>query len=92
MYKNLPHPKVHFLDGHACFNISDVISLHLAQGRGVQFTETPTVEDDRTEPRIKTEIHGCKAMDELLDQMRTPCDVERSTFFGYVTTWSDTFL
>ena len=92
VYENLPHPKVHYEGGHACFKISDVIALHLAQGRGVQFTETPTVEDDRTEVRIKTKIHGCEAMTELLAKMRTPDDVHKSTFFGYVTTWSDTFL
>ena len=71
VYENLPHPKVHFEGGHVCFKNNDVIALHLAQGRGVQFTETPTVEDDRTKARIETGIHGCKAMTELLACIKT---------------------
>jgi hypothetical protein len=75
----------HDVGGHACMRIGDIISHHLAMGRGFEFTETPT-------KRETYGIHGCKAMDELLDIMKDLDPVDEPTYYGWITTWSDSFL
>ena len=39
--ENLPRPKAHTIAGHACFRVADVLSLHMAFGRSVEFTVIP---------------------------------------------------
>ena len=42
IFNNLPSASVHNVGGHACMKIGDVIAQHMAQGRGFEFTETPS--------------------------------------------------
>ena len=94
---NLPRPKTYLIAGHACFRVADVLSLHMALGRSMEFTVIPASEaiDENRPARIREEIHGCEAMDELLSLMNTlnwddkdPSD----SFFGYTIPWHDAFL
>ena len=94
IYNNILSPEVHVIDKHACFKLTDVISLHLAEGRDVEYTEIPHAETGRSELRLKREIHGCQAMNDILDLMKIFDEVmdTQPTYYGYFTTWSDTFL
>ena len=68
---NLHRPKTYEIAGHACFQVADVLSLHMALGRSMEFTVMPASEavDENRPSRIRDEIHGCEAMDELLSLM-----------------------
>ena len=72
--------------------IGDVIAQHMAQGRGFEFTETPPDMPGENPSRIYTEIHGCLAMDELIDLMKEMNPNDIPTFYGWITTWSDSFI
>ena len=71
--------------------IGDVIAQHMAQGRGFEFTETPSKEDGGHPSRIYSGTHGCVAMNELINKMEEMC-LSRPAFYGWFTTWSDSFL
>ena len=93
----LPRPKVYQIAGHACFQITDVLSLHMATARSFEFTVIPHANFDRNdqEPRIRHAIHGAPAMDKLLKVMYELHEGEWDlceSFFGYFTTWHDTLL
>lgn len=57
----LLQPKLHIISGHACFRIDDIVSLHMALGRSIEFTVIPYSEPElcKRELRIRDEIHGC---------------------------------
>ena len=85
IFNNLPCPTIHDVGGHACMRMQEVLAQHLAQGRGIDFTKTPTTQ------RKVTGIHGCQAMSDLLREMGLePGDCK--SFYAGFTTWSDTFL
>ena len=67
----LLRPKLYQIAGHACFQITDVSSLHMATIHSFEFTVIPHAGFDRTdqELRIRHEIHGAPAMDKLLEVM-----------------------
>ena len=60
IYKNMPSPKVHIIDQHACFKLTDLISLHLAKGRDAEYTSIPNPEEDRTNSVLITRFMGLK--------------------------------
>ena len=73
--------------------IEDVIAQHMAQGQGFEFTETPPKTPGGNPQRIYTGIHGCLAMNELIDTMKDMIDkTDFQTSYGWFTTWSDSFL
>ena len=63
----------------------------------MEFTVVPAKKaiDENRPARIRDEIHGCEAMDELLSLMNElnwdGMDPSES-FFGYVIPWHDAFL
>ena len=61
----MPKPKLHYIAGHPCYRIDDVISIHMALQRSVEFTETPSPEPElgRDDKRIFDNLHGCPAME-----------------------------
>ena len=91
IFNNLPSATVHDVGGHACMKIGDVIAQHMAQGRGFEFTETPSSDEGGVPTRIYSGIHGCLAMTELINKMKEMCS-SRPAFYGWFTTWSDSFL
>lgn len=91
IFNNLPCPTTHNIgDGHACMRIGDIIAHHFGLGRTVQFTESPT--DDGSILRVRNGIHGCQAMNELLDSMKAFPSTRSEIFYCWLTTWSDSFL
>ena len=52
--------------------IGDVISHHMASGRGFEFTvsQPSSANDDESPTRIHEGIHGCIAMNELIEAMQ----------------------
>ena len=52
--------------------IGDVILHHMASGRGFEFTVSPpsSANDDESPTRIHEGIHGCIAMNELIEAMQ----------------------
>ena len=72
--------------------IGDVIAQHMAQGRRFEFTETPPAMSGENPSRIYTEIHGCLDMDKLIDLMKKMNPNDIPTFYGWITTWSDSFI
>ena len=86
IFKNIPCPNVHEVEGHACMQIYDIVSHHLTLGRGMEYTKTPSRE------RLNTGIHGCLAMSELLQNMMGTSTSSPDDYYTYITTWSDTFL
>ena len=42
--ENLPRPKTYEIEGHACFRVADVSSLHMALSRSMEFTVVPAKE------------------------------------------------
>ena len=93
----LPKPKLHIIAEHACFRLDEVLSLHMALGRSMEFTVIPWEEEDLGEQAlcITDKIHGCEAMDELLILMDAlNSEVEGPvlpSYRSYFTTWHDTF-
>ena len=53
---NLPCPKVHDIGGHASMKMLDILKQHFTEGRRFEFTETPTVESDRTDNIVRHKI------------------------------------
>ena len=92
IFNNLPSASVHNVGGHACMKIGDVIAQHMAQGRGFEFTETPSNNASGNATRLYTGIHGCLAMTELINAMKGMKNSERQAHYGWITTWSDSFL
>ena len=93
----MPRPKLHVIAGHPCYRIADVISMHMALQRSIEFTEIPFPEPElgRSETVIEDEIHGCLAMKELLELMKgmeSNATTNQPTYYGYFTTWHDAFL
>ena len=92
IFNNLPCPNIHTVGGHACMKIEDVIAQHMAQGRGFEFTESPPNDASDSVTRIYHEIHGCVAMDDLIYTMKSMNSSSQPTYYGWFTTWSDSFL
>jgi hypothetical protein len=94
----LPRPQMHVIAEHACFRLDEVLRLHLAMGRSIEFTVIPFPEPQfgEREMRTREEIHGCEAMDELLLSMNELNHNGRTdssqSYFGYFTDWHDAFL
>ena len=93
----LPRPKVFQIAGHACFWITDVLSLHMVTARPFEVTVIPHAKFDRNnrELRIRHKIHGAPAMNKLLEVIYEMHEGEWDlceSFFGYFTTWHDAFL
>ena len=88
VFNNLPCPSTHEVQGHVCFRIEDIILHHLALGRDIDFTKGPGISLKRGK------MHDTIAMQELLHEMISMNDEhgEEHTFYGYFTTWSDSFL
>ena len=93
MINNLPCPNIHNIGDHACMILTDVLAHHLALGRRIQFSEEPCAIADDKVKRIYQGIHGCQAMDDLIDNMKGyPNAKERAIYYGWFTSWSDSFL
>ena len=94
IFNNLPCPITHNIGDHACMKLKDVLAHHLALGRRIQFTEAPCATADSGVKRIYEGIHGCQAMDDLIDNMKGyPNDVtDQDIYYAWLTTWSDSFL
>ena len=92
IFNNLPSPNVHNIGGHACMKIGDVIAQHLAHGRGFEFTEEPPLSSNGQPKRLFTGIHGCQAMIDLINTMKDVASTQDEVFYGWFTTWSDSFL
>jgi len=97
IFNNLPCPSVHHIGGHACMKIGDIISQHMAIGRGFLFTVSPSTSTDNDinngQSRIYEGIHGCIAMSELIESMQNANeDGTENSYYGWITTWSDSFL
>jgi len=73
IFNNLRSATVHDVGGHACMKIGDVIAQYMAQGRGFEFTETPSKEDGGHPSCIYSGTHGCVAMNELINKMEEMC-------------------
>ena len=86
VFNNLPCPSIHDVQGHVCFRIDDIISHHLALGRDIDFTRGPGISLNRTK------MHDTVAMWELLRELRSDDDNDSQIYYGYFTTWSDSFL
>ena len=67
---NLPAPNVHDIGGHTCIRIGHIITQHFADGRGFEFSESTTRLSAQASNRICHGIHGCKAMDLLIDRIK----------------------
>ena len=90
IFNNLPCPTIHNIGDHACMKITDVLAHHLALGRQMQFTESPCATADNGVNRIYDGVHGCQAMDDLIDNMKGfPNPKDQLIYYGWLTTWSD---
>ena len=83
----LPRPKLYEIAGP-----KDILALHMALGRSIEFTVVlyPEFERNKQQLRIRDEIHGSEAMNELLRLMQTVHDTNPAmdaSYLGYFTTW-----
>ena len=92
IFENLPCPPVYDVGGHACMKVEDVIAHHLALGRGLSFSQSPSLDNNSNPIRNTYRIHGSEAMTKLLEIMRDLDPNHALYFYGYLTTWSDAFL
>ena len=70
MFGNIPHPEVHERDGHACISLKDLLKHMCALKVPIAFTESPNSDGSSNPIRITTEIHGSKAMSDLLQKLK----------------------
>ncbi len=89
---NLPCPKTYNVGGHACMKIEDIIAHHLAQGRSIEFTVTPSQRRRKGRGRRYHHMHGCKAMHAIIKVIDELNGGNDDYYIGYFTTWSDSFL
>ena len=62
-----------------------LVSINLGLGKDNNFTKSPT--------HLKTcDIHGCQAMIDLMQTMESMNDFNNDMFYGWITTWLDSFL
>ena len=93
IFNNLPSPNTHIIGDHACMKISDVLKQHLALGRQIMYTESPSTNANNPGTRIYSGIHGCEATDDLIESMKAyPNSEKRGIHYAWLTTWSDSFL
>ena len=72
MFQKLPCPEVHEIAGHACVKIGDTIALHLAEGKGCEFTETPDLTNNGGQPAVLLDgTHGAEAVRELMKKLKS---------------------
>ena len=93
----LPWPKVYQIAGYACFQITDVLPLHMATAPSFEFTVIPHAEFDRNdqELRIRHKILGAPVMDKLLDLVYELHEGEWDlceSFFSNFAIWNNTFF
>ena len=93
IFNNLPCPNTVNVGDHACMKLKDVLAHHLALGRRIQYTEAPCATADNGVERLYDGIHGCKAMDDLILNMKgnpngTSCEI----YYAWMLTWSDSFI
>ena len=74
IFNYLTARKVYDIGGHACMKIGNILTQHFADGQGFEFTETTTHSSNQDYNRVKHGIHGCKAMDLLIEKMETMGD------------------
>ena len=67
IFNNLPAPINYDIGGHACMKIGNMITQYFADGRGFKFTDSTTRSSVKASNRIHRSIHGCKAMDLLIE-------------------------
>ena len=92
MFGNIPHPAVHERDGHACISLKDLLKHVCAMKVPIAFTESPNSDGSANPIRITTEIHGSKAMSDLLQKLKQRTGGKRGVYYGYMIFWSDGFL
>ena len=93
IFNNLPSPNTHIIGDHACMKISDVLKQHLALGRKIMYTESPSTNPNNPGTRIYNGIHGCEATDDLIQSMKAyPNSENQGIHYAWLTTWSDSFL
>ena len=68
MFKNLPHVDVGVIDGHACISLVGLVRHLSAHGVPLAFTEEPDGMGGIF--RNNYGVHGCQAMNELLEKMK----------------------
>ena len=65
---------------------------YLAFGRNFSFTVEPNKSNNGTPLQDNTRMHGCSAMDNLLQKMGFAYPDVAFIYFAYITTWSKSAL
>ena len=91
LFNNLPHEPVMEIGGHACISLIEKLKHLMAHGIPIEFTETPTPDGSGT-TREQKGVHGCPAMEELLEKMKLLNPNLKPTHYGHFVLWSDGFL
>ena len=86
IFKNLPSEEIFNIGGHACISLNEKLSHMLAQGVPMRYMEDVHGNvDDKT-------IHGTPAAKDLLKHMKSMNPTNIPTAYGYLTSWSDSFI